>query len=259
MPSLPYLYPEPVAFPDPHHALDEPDGLLAAGGELTVPWLLEAYGHGIFPWFDDDREHILWWSPSHRAVIEPGAMRVTRSLAKRIRNGGFSVAIDTDFAATIQACGTSRRGSDGTWITPRMDRAYNELHEAGYAHSVEVYRDAKLVGGLYGVSLGTLFFGESMFSHCADASKVAFYWLHRLLTAWRFDLIDCQILNPHLVSLGVGSLPRAEFLKLLHANRRRPTRRGRWSLHALTDAVTDDPAELQTIAEQRPRTRCHAG
>ena len=228
MTAIPLLPPNPVAFPNPRYALSEPDGLVAAGGALTVPWLLEAYGTGIFPWFDSDEDHILWWSPAQRAVLKPGAMRVTRSLAKRIRNGGFTLTMDTRFAEVMQLCSAPRADQSGTWITGNMQAAYLELHEAGYAHSVEVWLEGALCGGLYGVSLGRVFCGESMFSIAKDASKVAFHALQKQLEAWAFTLIDCQILNPHLASLGVMEIPRAEFLEHLEVNRAHATRRGKW-------------------------------
>ena len=233
--------PQP-AFPDPHDA--GPDGLLAAGGKLTEDWLLAAYGQGIFPWFDDDDGPILWWSPDPRAVIEPGAMRVSRSLAKTIRRGDFVVTMDRDFHQVVAQCALTRRDS-GTWITPRMLKAYQALHVAGYAHSVEVWAEESLVGGLYGVSLGEMFFGESMFSCANDASKVAFAALHAALAAWDFRCIDCQLPNPHLSSLGVIPVPRSAFLRLIADNQQQPTRRGAWQL----------PAHWQEAALQMQRSR----
>ncbi len=228
MTAIPLLPAEPVGFPNPAYALTEPDGLVAAGGALTIEWLLEAYSSGIFPWFDSDDDHILWWSPSRRAVLEPGTMHVSRSLAKRIRNAGFEVTIDEAFAAVVAGCQAPREHGGGTWITPNMQRAYAELFEQGFAHSVEVWEDGNLCGGLYGVSLGAMFFGESMFSRAADASKVAFYHLQRQLADWQFALIDCQIMNPHLERLGVIEIPRAEFLQILARNAHRATRPGPW-------------------------------
>jgi len=230
MSAVTWLPVQPVGFPDPREALEEPDGLLAAGGALDRDWLLEAYSHGIFPWFDSDDQPILWWSPSRRAVLEPGAMRVPRSLKKTIRHAGYSVSWDTDFAAVIRACGGARRNASGTWITPHMRAAYEDLHRSGYAHSVEVWHDAELVGGLYGVSLGRMFFGESMFSHASDASKVAFFNLQDRLHAWQFELIDCQIMNPHLASLGVSEVSRSHFLRLLDRLDPNETRCGLWCL-----------------------------
>lgn len=229
MTAIPLLPPSPIAFPNPRYALTEPDGLVAAGGALTVPWLLEAYGNGLFPWFDSDDDHILWWSPAQRAVLIPGQMRVSRSLGKRIRNGGFSVTMDQQFDQVIERCSEPRADQGGTWITNNMQAAYIELHLQGYAHSVEVWLDGELCGGLYGLSLGRMFCGESMFSRSKDASKVAFYALQSQLQVWDFTLLDCQIMNPHLHSLGVTEIPRAEFLQYVQANQACPTRRGRWS------------------------------
>ncbi len=228
MTAIPLLPPEPVAFPDPNDALEEPDGLVAAGGDLTVPWLIEAYSKGLFPWFETDDEHILWWSPAIRAVLKPGTMRVTRSLSKRIRNAGYSLTMDQAFATVMANCSKPRRDGPGTWITPRMQGAYRALHEAGYAHSVEVWLDGELCGGLYGVSLGRIFCGESMFSHATDASKVAFHALQNQLNDWNFTLLDCQIMNPHLRSLGVSEIPRAEFLRLLQDNEPQLSHPGPW-------------------------------
>ncbi|MEM7099793.1 MAG: leucyl/phenylalanyl-tRNA--protein transferase [Pseudomonadota bacterium] len=222
------LDPHRVGFPDPQLAEEEPDGLLAVGGALNSDWLLTAYAMGIFPWFNDDHDEILWWSPAQRAVLQPGEMKVRRSLAKRIRNAGFNVKMDVDFAQVIKACAAIRAGSEGTWITPRMQSAYIDLHEAGFAHSVGVYQDEELVGGLYGISLGHMFFGESMFSRVSDASKVALYHLQRQLCAWNFSLIDCQMRNPHLSRLGVVEIPRAHFLDLLKDNDIAATRLAPW-------------------------------
>ena len=226
--QIPLLDPLKVGFPDPQFAQDEPDGLLAVGGDLTIDWLLTAYSMGIFPWFNDDAEEILWWSPAQRAVLLPGRMKVSRSLRKRIRNAGFRTRLDEDFASVIAACAGPRRDADGTWITPRMRAAYTDLFEAGFAHCVAVHANEKLVGGLYGVSLGTMFFGESMFALQPDASKVALYHLQRQLENWGFTLIDCQMMNPHLQSLGVTSMPREEFLRRLAENDVTQTRVGRW-------------------------------
>lgn len=219
-----------VAFPDPSCALDDPNGLLAAGGDLTPEWLLSAYAEGIFPWFNDDRGPVLWWSPDPRAVLPPAALKVSRSLAKRIRNAGFHVTLDEAFAAVVAGCAAPRQDDGGTWITPRMQRAYENLHRLGYAHSVDVWLDGELSGGLYGVSLGRMFFGESMFSMARDASKVALYHLARQLERWGFILIDCQVMNEHLRSLGVREMARREFLDHVRGNDLGATRRGPWRL-----------------------------
>jgi leucyl/phenylalanyl-tRNA--protein transferase len=232
--TITILPPRPVWFPPPESALQDPDGLLAIGGALTGEWLLAAYAAGIFPWFNDDREPILWWSPDPRAVLAPDQFTISRSLAKRIRNGGFSATFDTAFDAVTSACAAPRAHRDGrqtgTWITPRMRIAYGRLHTEGYAHSVEIWHAGTLAGGLYGVSLGDLFFGESMFTRIRDASKIALYVLARQLARWDFRLIDCQVLNPHLQRLGVRALPRQQFLRYVRSNDRHPTRRGHWQL-----------------------------
>lgn len=216
-------------FPDAQLADDSKGGLLAIGGDLSPQRLLAAYRAGAFPWYDNDQGPVLWWSPDPHAVIEPGAMRVTRSLRKRLRNAGFRLSCDLAFAAVVRGCAADRPGQSGTWITPAMQCAYLRLHHLGYAHSVEAWHDGHLVGGLYGLSLGEFFFGESMFSRRPDASKVAFHRLHQHLRRWRFRLIDCQIPNDHLRSLGVGAIPRTEFLGLLAANDESKTRRGSWA------------------------------
>lgn len=219
-----------MGFPDPNHALEEPDGLLAAGGALTPDWLLTAYAHGIFPWFDDDAEPILWWSPRVRATLRPGDMRIPRSLRKRIRNGGFHASWDNAFNDVIAGCSTASMDRPGTWITPAMRDAYIDLHYLGYAHSVEIWSDQALVGGLYGVSLGRFFFGESMFSRTNDASKIAFYVLQKTLQDWNFECIDCQMMTDHLARLGVRSTDRQTFLNQLQNNDIQQTRRGTWQI-----------------------------
>lgn len=219
------------AFPDP--AAGPREGPLAQGGAIVPALLLDAYAHGIFPWFGSDREAVLWWSPDPRAVLRPAALRISRSLAKRLRAGRYRVTADQAFAAVVAGCAAPRRDRSGTWITPRMMDGYIALHRLGYAHSVEVWQGEALAGGLYGVSLGRMFFGESMFSAVADASKVALAHLARQLAAWRFTLIDCQIMNDHLASLGARPMPRRRFLELVAANGECRTRRGRWRLDAI--------------------------
>ena len=221
-----------AAFPDPNAAEDAIGGLLAIGGDLSEARLLEAYRSGVFPWFGNDQEPVCWWSPDPRAVLLPDAMRVSRSLRKRLRNGGFHVSFDRAFAEVVAACAAIPRNGNptsGTWITPNMKRAYVALYRSGYAHSVEVWLNDELAGGLYGLSLGEMFFGESMFSRVRDASKVALYHLCQRLQAWKFRLIDCQIPNDHLTTLGVQTMPRRAFLALLAANDEAKTRRGNWS------------------------------
>jgi leucyl/phenylalanyl-tRNA--protein transferase len=223
-------------FPPVEAALREPNGLLAMGGDLSVERLLDAYRHGIFPWFNPG-EPILWWSPDPRMVLEPDAIRITRSLAKRVRNGGFEVRVDTAFAKVMRACAAPRRNelgarAAGTWISPAMLAAYTRLHQAGYAHSVETWHDGKLVGGLYGVAIGRMFYGESMFSREPDASKVALVRLAQQLQQWAFGLIDCQMETAHLASLGARTMPRAAFTARLEELVNLPHRPGPWNFDA---------------------------
>ncbi len=200
----------PDAFPSPHLALRDPDGLLAAGGDLSAERLLAAYQRGIFPWFNEGQP-ILWWSPDPRAVLIPSELRISRSLRRTLNRDHLTVTVDQAFAAVIANCAESR-ASTGTWITPEMREAYLELYELGHAHSVETWQGTKLVGGLYGVNIGRAFAGESMFSAVTDASKVALVRLARHCEALGVALIDCQLPTAHLASLGSRSLPRTEFL-----------------------------------------------
>ena len=206
---------DPTAgFPDVELALKEPDGLLAVGGDLSVARLLDAYQSGIFPWYSQGQP-ILWWAPNPRLVLRPAEIRISRSLVKVIRQGRFEVTMDSAFADVIAACSEKRPDQSGTWITPEMSVAYLQLHEQGYAHSVECWQDGVLAGGLYGISLGRVFFGESMFSRVADASKVALVTLARHLEQRNFSLIDCQVHTGHLESLGAHCIPRTEFSRIL--------------------------------------------
>ncbi len=224
-------FPGASFFPPVETALDDPNGLLAMGGDLSPARLLDAYRHGIFPWFNPG-ESILWWSPDPRMVLVPGAVRVTRSLAKRMRNAGFELRVDTAFVEVMRACAAPREGAGGTWISPAMVAAYGRLFDAGYAHSVETWRDGHLVGGLYGVAIGRMFYGESMFSREPDASKVALVRLARQLAQWEFGLIDCQMETAHLASLGARTLPRAEFTTQLAELVNLPHRPGPWHFDA---------------------------
>jgi len=192
-------------FPEVERALAEPNGLLAAGADLSLPRLLEAYRNGIFPWFSHDQP-ILWWSPDPRMVLFPTELKISRSLARTVRSTRFEVRADTAFDAVIKGCRQPRRGESGTWITEEMAEAYGTLHRAGFAHSVETWLDGKLVGGLYGVALGRAFFGESMFARVSDASKVALVALARQLQHWEFGLIDCQMNTAHLASMGAREI-----------------------------------------------------
>ncbi len=210
---IPWLEGAP-AFPPVSAALAEPNGLLAAGGALTPEWLIEAYRHGIFPWFNPG-EPILWWSPDPRLVLIPDAIRISHSLRKTLRRGRFEVRFDTAFAEVIDACAAPREPGLGTWITAEMRRAYCRMHELGVAHSVESWRDGKLVGGLYGMALGRVFFGESMFSRESDASKVALAHLARFLRTRGYVMIDCQMTTAHLQSMGAREMPRSDFCAAL--------------------------------------------
>lgn len=211
---LPWLDGSAATFPPVETALTEPNGLLAAGGDLTPAWLVAAYRRGIFPWFSDDQP-ILWWSPDPRMVLFPDALRIRRSLAKRIRNGGFHVTANRAFASVIDACASPRDQQPGTWITQEMQDAYTRLHRLGLAHSVETWTGERLVGGLYGVALGSVFFGESMFSLEPDASKIALVALCRAMQAGDGRLIDCQMHTAHLASLGARDIARREFIDYL--------------------------------------------
>lgn len=222
------LSPNDPSFPSADRALDEPNGLLAIGGDLTPTRLLNAYAHGIFPWFSDDASPILWWSPDPRAVILPDALKVSRSLRRSLARGEIEVTLDTVFEEVVRGCAAPRDGDRRTWITPAIRNAYRELHRLGYAHSAESWIDGELVGGLYGVSIGRMFFGESMFARATDASKVAIARLAAQLVDWRFELIDCQVMNPHLESLGAVEMPRREFLTRLRNNPPDLTRLGPW-------------------------------
>lgn len=219
---LSWLARDNLAFPPLEKALREPNGLLAAGGDLSPQRLLAAYRHGCFPWYQDGQP-LLWWSPDPRTVLFPAELHVSRSLAKLLRQQKLRVTFDQDFAAVIGACAGPRRHADGTWITEEMRAAYIRLHELGHAHSVEVWQDERLVGGLYGLALGRTFFGESMFSRQSNASKVGFVTLVRQLQQWGFELIDCQMQTAHLLSLGARSIARRDFAERLQAAIDRPT------------------------------------
>ena len=205
-------------FPPVERALSDPDGLLAVGGDLSPRRLLRAYADGIFPWYSEGQP-ILWWSPDPRMVLFPDRVRVRRSLRKVLRKQVFEVALDQAFPEVMEGCAEPRQGQNGTWITEDMLAAYCRLHELGWAHSVEVRRDGELVGGLYGVALGRLFFGESMFSRATDASKVALVYLARHLHHYGFLVIDCQTRTEHLISMGAQEIPRIRFRELVRRGR----------------------------------------
>ncbi len=216
------------AFPPVEEALPEPNGLLCAGGDLSPKRLLDAYRQGIFPWYSPG-EPILWWSPHPRMVLVPTEFRISRSLRRSLRRACCAVRLDSDFASVVRACAeTPRAGQAGTWITREMQRAYWRLFELGIAHSVETWRDGKLIGGLYGLAIGRMFFGESMFSHASDASKIAAAHLARFLAEEGFGMIDCQMSTAHLASLGAREIPRATFLAHLRTLVTANWQPGRW-------------------------------
>ncbi len=219
---LTWLKRDDLSFPPLETALREPNGLLAAGGDLRPERLLAAYRHGCFPWYQEGQP-LLWWSPDPRTVLFPDELHVSRSLRKRMRHGDYRVTFDKAFAEVIQGCAGPRSYADGTWITTPMQDAYVRLHEMGVAHSVEVWQQGQLVGGLYGLAMGELFFGESMFSRAADASKVGFVTLVERLREWGFALIDCQMPTRHLESFGARSIPRAAFAEALAMHLDRPS------------------------------------
>lgn len=225
-----YRLPREVAFPDPRDA--EPDGLLAVGGDLSPERLVAAYAAGIFPWYGPGNP-ILWWSPDPRLVLLPEQLHVPRSLARSMRRGRYRLTADAAFSQVIRACAAVERpGQDGTWIVGEMVEAYERLHALGLAHSFEAWEGDRLAGGLYGVSLGAAFFGESMFSAGPDASKAAFVRAVEHLRSAGVQLIDCQVRTDHLVRFGAEELPREDFLARLEVALEAPTRQGRWGLDA---------------------------
>ncbi len=221
------LHEDIVGFPPPELASDY--GLLAIGGSLSIEWLIEAYSSGVFPWFNED-EPIMWWSPDPRSVIVPGEVKIAKSMRKYFKKAIFELRIDHAFDEVVRACKTTfRKDQDGTWITDDIVEAYNDLHNYGLAHSFETWFDGKLVGGLYGVSLGKLFFGESMFAKMTDASKFALISLSNILKNNNFELIDCQIPNPHLINMGCKDMSREEYIEIIGKNDIANTVRGNWS------------------------------
>lgn len=236
---LPWLETDPIQFPPVEQALRDPDGLLAAGGSLSPEWLLHAYRQGIFPWYEEGQP-LLWWSPDPRLVLFPERIRISRSLRKFIRKTPYSIKMDSDFPAVIRECGRGRADSGQTWITPQMESAYLEMYRLGHAHSVEIRDEEELVGGLYGIAIGKVFFGESMFSKQANASKLALVALARQLQAWQFGVIDCQVKSGHLLSLGAEEIARDSFVKLIGRYTKQDHPSGHWKFDTgfrLADAV----------------------
>lgn len=214
-------------FPDTDHALTEPNGLLAAGGDLSLERLLAAYRQGIFPWFSEG-EPILWWSPHPRCVLDTGKLHVSRSLHRRLKRHDYRITFDQAFTEVIKACAAPRATAQGTWLLPEMQSAYQSLHQQGWAHSIEVWQGPALIGGLYGVAIGHVFFGESMFSRQPSGSKIALYWLCRQLRHWDFPLLDAQVSSPHLLRMGAMEMARPAFLSQLQILTKLPGRPGPW-------------------------------
>ncbi|MEO8202566.1 MAG: leucyl/phenylalanyl-tRNA--protein transferase [Betaproteobacteria bacterium] len=237
---IPWLEPD-TPFPRVENALRHPNGLLAAGADLSVGRLLQAYRHGIFPWYSDG-DPLLWWSPDPRMVLFTGELNVSRSLAKSVRNRGYEVRVDTAFAQVLDGCAGPRRSQPGTWLGPAMREAYLRLHQLGFAHSFETWRDGTLEGGLYGMAIGRMFYGESMFSRATDASKVALVGLAGELRARGFPMIDCQMNTGHLASLGAREIKRAEFLRAVSALVNYAEPPGPWQF---TDRTTERLDEAQ--------------
>lgn len=217
----------PDAFPDVANALTEPDGLLAAGGDLSTERLLAAYSNGIFPWYDDGQP-ILWWSPDPRCVLRASKLHVSRRLRQQVRNSSAELRFNTAFGEVIRACAGERKSQQGTWITDDMIKAYEQLHTDGWAHSIEVWDADKLTGGVYGLCIGKVFFGESMFSESANASKIAMMGLTKHMQDFGIDLIDCQVVSEHLMTLGASIIPRAEFTRILDKSCKPPERQENW-------------------------------
>ena len=225
---IPWLAPD-QPFPPVQRALREPNGLLAAGGDLSLHRLLEAYRHGIFPWYSEG-EPVLWWSPDPRMILVPGEIAISRSLRKRLKSRVYEVRADTCFSTVMRACAEPREGQAGTWITEDIVAAYSALHAAGIAHSIETWHEGTLVGGLYGVAIGRMFYGESMFTRATDASKVALAHLARQLERWGFGMIDCQMQTAHLESLGARTISRRDFLLAVSDLINYPVPTGPWRL-----------------------------
>ncbi len=233
MPS--HYFTDDYPFPDPRKA--DAEGLVAYGGDLNPQRLLAAYAQGIFPWPYDTKSPLLWFSPDPRMTLKPADLHISRSLRATLNKQQFEVRFDTDFEQVIRKCATIKRpGQRGTWITQDMIRAYITLHEMGYAHSAEAWREGKLAGGLYGVSLGAAFFGESMFAAQPNASKVAFVHLIRQLQVWDFHLFDCQVHTEHVARLGATPWPRTKFLKALAKALEEPTKKGKWEKSELANS-----------------------
>lgn len=244
----------PQRFPDVEHALDDPNGLLAAGGDLSEERLLAAYGKGIFPWYSEG-EPILWWSPDPRAVLFPQHIKISRSLRKTLKRQLFEVTLDAAFPQVVGACAGPRQQARGTWITQEMFQAFCYLHQRGHAHSVECWQGDRLVGGLYGLAVGKVFFGESMFSQVTDASKIALVHLVWQLQRWGFGMIDCQVSSGHLASLGAVDIPRREFVRLLRDACARPGVSGPWRFENPAESLADHDQNISPSVSSRQLQR----
>ena len=245
-------YDESGGFPDVSLALTEPNGLLAVGGNLTPKRLLDAYNKGIFPWYTDGQP-ILWWSPNPRAVLFPDKLNISRSVLKTIRKEHFHVTIDQAFEQVIQQCAAPRADGNGTWLTQQMIEAYCSLHELGHAHSAECWHGDELVGGLYGVAIGRVFFGESMYSSHSNASKIAFIQLACQLKEWGYALIDCQVHSNYLQSLGATEIPREDYIKLIQHWTKVPGQEIPWSLDKkLISSLIELQRQRKVILNQEP-------
>lgn len=235
--KLPWLDPSVIEFPDTSQALAEPNGLLAAGGELSQDWLLCAYQQGIFPWFNEG-DPILWWTPSPRMVLYPHQFHLSKSLRKALKREDYCVTMDRCFNEVVHACAAPREAQSdepATWITPPMAKAYSDLHQAGIAHSVEVWQGETLIGGLYGLALGDIFFGESMFSRKTNGSKIAMAHLVEYLKQWQYKLIDCQVYNDHLYSLGAIEIDRHTFEQIISRHSaNKPSSPEKWRAQEIT-------------------------
>ena len=231
--QLTVLSDDSVEFPHPDNALDDPDGLLAIGGDLSPTRLLSAYQQAIFPWFSEG-EPILWWSPAVRAVIDPSKVHISKSMRKFLRQTSLTVTVNKAFSSVIDACALPRNTQAETWISPVIKQAYKRLHQLGHAHSIEVWNNETLVGGLYGINIGGIFCGESMFHQQTNASKLAFIALSRHFSAHHGVLIDCQMMTEHLESLGVTENPRNDFLQQLSRYKDAPIQSRSWEPQAIT-------------------------
>lgn len=240
-------------FPDPSLALEQPNGLLAMGGDLSAQRLRRAYAEGIFPWYNPE-ESILWWSPDPRAVFRTDRIHVSRRFARSLRKADYAVTLDRDFSGVLAGCASARKRNPGTWLGAEMRAAYHRLFQSGDAHSVEVWREGRLIGGMYGVAMGRVFFGESMFSTEENASKIALVWLTRQLLDWGFPLIDGQVGSPHLYRMGAVDMPRSEFIAEVRRLRNQSSPATPWRFELELPRSSEHlPASISTAPTGRSR------